>query len=61
MKVYAADTIDTNTWLYDATAANGILGYGQNSPFWNQYVDQQGNAYYSIKLANLTIEEATSN
>jgi hypothetical protein len=35
MTVYAADTITQDNWLYNIQGAYGILGYGQDSPFWN--------------------------
>ena len=34
--------------------AYGILGYGQNSPLWQQYIDLEGNAKYSLRLSEST-------
>jgi hypothetical protein len=53
IRIYSATSVTQNAWLYDQTGAYGILGYGPNSAFWNQYVDTQGVATYSIELATI--------
>jgi len=53
MKIYVANLVSQNAWLYDQDGAYGILGYGPNSAFWNQYINTQGVATYSIELANI--------
>lgn len=53
MKIYAATLVSQNAWLYDQDGAYGILGYGPNSAFWNQYIDTTGVATYSIELATV--------
>lgn len=42
MKLYAADQILEDNWNWDIDGANGILGYGPNSPFWKQYINTTG-------------------
>lgn len=37
--IYAAEIVTQNAWLYNQNGAFGILGYGPNSAFWNQYID----------------------
>jgi len=56
MNVYAADVITQNNWLFDIQGAYGILGYGQDSPFWNQYIGLDGSTKFSMRLEPITDE-----
>ncbi len=49
--IYAAEIVTQNAWLYNQNGAFGILGYGPNSAFWNQYINTEGVATFSIDLA----------
>ena len=51
--IYAAEIVTQNAWLYNQNGAFGILGYGPNSAFWNQYIDTEGVATFSIELASV--------
>jgi hypothetical protein len=53
MRIYSATLVTQNAWLYNQDGAYGILGYGPNSAFWNQYTDTKGVATYSIELATV--------
>lgn len=55
MLVNSATSILEDNWLYGQANVSllsyGILGYGPNSPFWNQYIDpSNGIATYGISL-----------
>ncbi len=57
--VYSANYISEDNWLYNQAVvmvlSYGILGYGPNSPLWNQYIDPtSGIATYSISLNKTT-------
>jgi hypothetical protein len=53
IEVFVGDLVTTDAWLYGQEGAYGILGYGPNSPFWNQYIDPaMATATYMIALAN---------
>jgi len=39
MQVYVAELITENAWNYDLEGAYGILGYGGDSGFWNEYIN----------------------
>jgi hypothetical protein len=51
MRIYATTVVSQNAWLYDQQGAYGILGYGPSSAYWNQFIDAEGQATYSIELA----------
>lgn len=51
--VFAGNLVTEDAWLYDQEGAYGILGYGPDSTFWNQYIDPvTASATYMIALAN---------
>lgn len=56
MLLYDATFISQDNWLYNQGVSSnilsyGILGFGPNSPLWNQYIDPTtGIAAYSISL-----------
>jgi len=53
IEVFAGENVTIDAWLYDQEGAYGILGYGPNSPFWNQYIDPvTATATYLIALAD---------
>lgn len=54
MKVYAASEILEDLWNYGNQGSSGVLGYGPKSPFWTQYINDQGQAYYSMILNDPT-------
>jgi len=54
--IYSATTISEDNWLQNVGTnqylSNGVLGYGPNSPFWNQFIDPAtGSSQFSIQLA----------
>ena len=51
MDFYEANEITQDLYLWDTEARSGIIGLGPNSPFWNQFVDEQSNAMYTISTA----------
>lgn len=61
MKVYVADLITENAWNYDLEGAYGILGYGGDSAFWNEYIDINAQAMYSVSLANYDLNGTNPN
>lgn len=56
MKVYAANEVFRNDWLYNTFGASGILGYGVGSPYLNRYITVEGQMQYSIALSPELIE-----
>lgn len=55
MKIYAANEISQNAWMYNQDGAYGILGYGPDSTFWNEYINTAGQATYSVSLASYSL------
>ena len=55
IEIYSATTMSQDNWLQNVATnqylSYGVLGYGLNSPFWNQYIDQAtGSLQFSIQL-----------
>ena len=51
--MYVGNLVTQDAWLYDVEGTYGIIGYGLNSPFWNQFIDPvTGVATYMIALAD---------
>ena len=63
IEVYSAINMTADYWLYNMATtyylSYGILGYGPESSFWNQYIDiDTGVAEYSIALAENLLDSS---